>query len=201
MTLCTQTDIESFLQIEFDNDPEPVVDYLIEGSDALVIDYLGFNPEAEDNVAEIHDPTMTINLWVRRPPIRALTSVTLNGDTVDGDAYTTYLQGEDRSGLIRRVDGGRWNGNPRGITVTYDAGFDPVPFSIRDASVRIASRAFQQGVAFAAAGAMPGVRSIALAGSDSITWSESADDVAKGALELGPAERSMLSPYKKGWVV
>lgn len=205
MALSDQTDLEKFLQIVFGTNPEPVVTYLIEGADSLIRDYIGFDPEQADGLAEVHDPTYTPNLWVRRPPIRDVTSITADGVTVDSSLYTFYLMDEDKSGLIRYLNGNRWASEPRGITVTYDAGYLPadLPKTIRDASVRIVARAFQKGVAFAqdGSGATTGLRSIALAGSDSITWAEGSEDVALKALELTFGESRPLSQYKRGWVV
>ena len=202
MALMLQADLEKFLQIVFDNQPEAVVTYLIEGADSLVKDYLGFDPEEAIGESEIHDPTYTFDLWIRRPPIAAVTSVTVDGTALAATAYTVYLSGEDKSGLIRRIDGQRWSGARRGIVVVYDAGYAvaDMPKTIRDASVRIVARAFQQGAAFAAEGNVPGVRSIALSGSDSVTWSDRSDDVAMGALELTGVERVQLARYKRDWV-
>lgn len=202
MALSLQADIQRFLQITFTANPEPVIDYLIEGADSLVKDYLGFDPEVSLGESEIHDPTYTFDLWVRRPPIGAVASVTVDGTLLAGTAYTAYLDGEDKSGLIRRIDGQRWSGARRGIVVVYDAGYAvaDMPKTIRDASVRIVAQAFQQGAAFAAEGNVPGVRSIALSGSDSVTWSDRSDDVAMGALEITGVERTQLSRYKRDWV-
>lgn len=199
MSLSTQADLEKYLQIEFDNDPEPVVTYLIEGADALIVSFLGFNPESEDGLVELHDPTFTEDLWVSRPPIRALTSISVDGTAIAASSFVAYLEGERSSGLIRKLNG-RWSSLPRGIQVTYDGGYSEVPFDIRDASTRIVARAFQKGTEFAADGHAPGVRSISLAGSDSITWSEGADDVSKGSLALDAVERATLSRYKRSWI-
>lgn len=206
MPLATQADLEAFLQIDFTTDPDPIVTYLIQGADALVIDYLGYNPEDEDGITEVHDPSSTPNLWVRRPPIRALTSVVVDGVTVDSDNYVAYGAGE-KSGLIRRLSG-RWGGPLQATVVTYDGGYAPfgtggdfdLPATIRDASVRIAARAFEAGSAFAAEGHTAGVRSIALAGSDTITWSDGAEEAAEKAMTLTPSVRQMLAPHKLDWV-
>jgi len=181
-------------------DPEPVVTFLIEGADALIKTYLGFDPEGEDDLVEIHDPTFTFDLWVRRPPIRAISAISIDGTALDSDSFTFYLEPERKSGLIRNLDR-RWSSQPRGISVTYDAGYAIVPADIRDVSVRIAARAFQKGAEFASEGSIPGVRSISLAGSDSITWSDGADDVSKGALDLTTSERHNLSPYRRALIV
>jgi len=191
--------LEKFLQIDFTNPAEPIVVYLIEGADALIKSYIGYNPEGEDAITEIYDPTFTFDLWVRRPPIRGIDSIEIDGVALDPGSFTAYLEGESKAGLIRNLDR-RWSSEPRGIEVVYDAGFAVVPADIRDASVRIVARAFQKGVEFSAEGSVPGIRSISLAGSDSITWSESADDASLGALELQFSERRTLSSYKRAWI-
>ncbi len=200
MALCTQADVEKFLQIAFGAIPEEVADYLIEGADGLIFDEIGFDPQLQAGLSEIHDPSHTFDLWVRRPPIASVTSVTVDGTLIAATQYTFYLDGEDKSGLIRRIDGARWSGLLRGTVVVYDAGYTIVPFPLRDASVKIVARAFEKGVGFAADGHTPGVTSVSLAGSDAISWSEAASDVAKGALEITMGELTMISRYKRNWV-
>ena len=200
MALSLQADLQRFLQIVFTNQPEPVVDYLIEGADGLIIDYLGFDPQEDAALAEIHDPTGTFDLWVRRPPIASVATITIDGTALAATAFEVYLEDEDKSGLIHRIDGQRWASKRRGIIVTYAAGYATIPFPLRDASIRIVARAFQKGAEFAAEGRTPGVTQIALAGSDSITWSESANDVSTGALQLTAMERQMVSRYKRAWI-
>lgn len=200
MALSLQADIQRFLQITFTVNPEPVIDYLVEGADGQIIDYLGFDPQQADAESEIHDPSATFDLWVRRPPLRTLTSVTVDGTLIPAASYAAYLEGEAKDGLIRRIDGSRWGGQLRGTVILYNGGYLVVPFPLRDASIRMVARAFQKGAEFAADGNTPGVRTIALAGSDSITWSEGADDVSKGALELTGVERGMISRYRRKWV-
>ncbi len=199
MALCTQEDVEKFLQIAFGSMPEAVADYLIEGADGLIVDEIGYDPENDPAIVETHDPSHTFDLWVRRPPINSVASVVVDGTTIDSALYAVYLEDEDKSGLIRRL-GARWSGLARGTVVTYDGGYAVIPFPLRDASVKIVSRAFEKGVGFAADGHTPGVTSVSLAGSDSISWSEAASDVAKGALELTMAELMMISTYKRNWV-
>ncbi len=200
MALCTQADVEKFLQIAFGSVPEEVADYLIEGADGLIFDELGFDPQLQADLVEIHDPSHTFDLWVRRPPIGAVNSVLIDGTALAATAFVVYLEDEDRSGLIRRIDGQRWSSKLRGIVVDYDAGYLTVPFPLRDASVKIVARAFEKGVGFAADGHTPGVTSVSLAGSDSISWTEAASDVAKGALEITMGELKMISRYKRNWV-
>ncbi len=200
MALCTQEDVEKFLQINFGSMPEAVADYLIEGADGLIIDYLGFDPQEQADLIEIHDPSHTFDLWVRRPPIGSVNEIQIDGTVLASTQYVVYLEDEDRSGLIRRIDGARWHSQLRGIRVDYDAGYPTIPFPLRDASVKIVARAFEKGVAFAADGHTPGVTAVTLAGSDSISWSEGSNDVSKGALELMAAERMGISRYKRSWV-
>ena len=200
MPLCTQEDVEKFLQIGYTQMPEDVATYLIQGADGLIFDELGFDPQVQLGESEIHDPSFTFDLWVRRPPINSIVQVVIDAVQVPPAAYTVYLEGEDKSGLIRRIDGNRWTGLLRGISIDYDGGYAVVPFPLRDASVKIVSRAFEKGAGFAADGHLPGVTSVSLAGSDSISWSESASDVAKGALEITMGEMKMISRYKRNWV-
>jgi len=200
MTLCVQTDLELFLQIVFTNQPnDPTVDYLISAADGLIKDEIGYDPEQDAAIVEIHDPSHTFDLWVRRPPINSVTEIQVDGTVLTASQYAAYLEDEDKSGLLRRI-GARWSGQARGIQVTYDGGYAVIPTPLRDASVRIAARSFQKGAEFSADENTPGVTSIALAGSDSITWSESANNVALGALELTGAELGMISRYKRNWV-
>jgi hypothetical protein len=198
--LCTQADVEKFLQIAFGSIPEEVATYLIDGAEGLVQDEIGYDPTLEADLVEIHDPSHTFDLWVRRPPISAVNEIQIDGTVLPAEQYTFYLEDEDRSGLIRRIDGARWSSQLRGISVDYDAGYAFAPFPLRDACVKIVARAFEKGVGFAADGHLPGVTSVSLAGSDSISWSEAASDVAAGALELTMGELKMISRYKRNWV-
>lgn len=195
MALATQTMIEQLLQQPFGD--EALADQLIAWADASVIAYIGFNPESADALTENHDPTGTDQLWVDRPPIRSVTSVTVDGSALTDSVTAGYKWYP--SGLLLRT-GTVWSAYPQGVEVVYNGGYASIPPDLSLVSAAIAARRFQAGVAaLPEDGALAGVQSISLSGSDSIAFTATANDFAAGGL-MTEEERATLDYYRRGTV-
>src|SRR5690606_12856805 len=125
--LCTQEDVELQLQIRFDNDPEPVVAYLIENATGLIRDHCGQHLESQDGLTVTVDGTGGPWLFMPETPIRAVSAVVEDGRTLGADEFVWY-----RDGSLLRVTG-RWVRKPQAVPVTSDAGSHPIPAGLRAA--------------------------------------------------------------------
>ena len=156
MAYITQTEIEYHLQKDFGNTPDAVVAYLIEKAEAVVAKYLGSAVEKETVTDEVYDGTSMPTLWLRSRPVIAITSVTELGTALSaGTGYLIY-----ENGRLVRMSGeytkSTWAWQPQSVTVTYEAGYDPVPADIGHVATGLAGRMFEQGAANAAI-STPGV--------------------------------------------
>lgn len=194
MALSTQTQVEQLLQINFGSDTDEACAQYIAFADGLIVSYIGFNPEADAARTETHDPTWTDELWVERPPIRAVTSVTVDGTALSLSDTSGYLWYE--SGRLLRT-GHVWSSDPQGIVVVYDAGYATVPADISFVSASIAARMMQAGAsALPEGGSLAGVKSISLDGSDSVSFGDASLDIT--AVEImSPMDIMILDPYRR----
>lgn len=194
MALATQTQVEQILQIDMDDPADVVVAQLIEWADQAVITYIGFDPQAHAGTVENHDGTGSPELYLDRPPIDTITSVVLNGVTLTEGVDNDFVVYPEAGYLLRR--GGRiWTAKPRSIVVTYDGGWATVPPDIVVASAQVAARMFQAGAAALPEGA-EGIRQINLAGSDSVTFTDTAQNVTVTPT-ITDNERVLLDPYRR----
>lgn len=145
MALCTQDDVEKVLQVDFGNPADPVVAFLIANAGAAFERAADRKLEAVAGIVELHDPPWPRSgrLYVRQPPINAVTSVEVDGVLLVAGVDDDYLVHGNY--LLRR--GARWSAKPLGIRVVYDGGFVTVPFDVRQAVAQMVGRAFTAGAA------------------------------------------------------
>ena len=195
MALCTQADVELFLQHAT---VAGTVTYLIENAGALIETYLDRQIEEAPVVTELHDGDRQNMIKLRQWPVTIpLTLVEEDGVVlVEGTDYVAYEDGRVYRGSNKVP--ANWILGRRIIDVDYTAGYGTVPFDIRDTCARMVARAFQAGEAYAntPTGAA-GVKSIDLADSDSVEYTAAVRDVAKAALPMLPEEKRAVGRYRR----
>lgn len=133
-TAATRTDVEDILGVDLSADADRVDRLLERGERTVAGDLPGFRfGEVTGAVATVEadgDDILVLPYY----PVRAVTSVTVDGVTLDTDAYTSNALGQ-----LRRRDGGivtnphlladgtwrRWPDRGVVIVVTYDYGYHP----------------------------------------------------------------------------
>ena len=201
MALATQTDVEQRLQIDFTNPTDPTVASLIAAAQGHIEREVGRPVEAAD-YTETFDGPYGPYLWLSKPPVNTITSVTSDGAVlvVAVDYYlvsATGKLGRVRDGFYRHWD----SFQPQSVVVVYNGGYTTVPLDLRDICANVAARAFQSGAAYAALPATGvAIRSVSLDGSDSVEYS---DNVAGGLatienrpLQLTPEEIAICRSYR-----
>lgn len=207
MPLTTQADVQKYLQVVFDNTPEPVVDYLIEGADALVDEFVGWKVEADPGFVETIDPPYTDRLYLSRY-VQSVATVTVDGVAQTEGVDDDFLVYDRRKGyLLRRPNSVRWHGKPQGIVVTYDSGYDPfgtggspnhdLPADIRDAAASLVAGAFQPAAEFANTPSDAGFKSEKIGDYSYVTVDGGVPYVADRALKLSSGERTILARHRR----
>jgi hypothetical protein len=81
-------------------------------------------------------------LFLSRPPINAIASIEVDGETLDPDGPDFVIERADW-GIVRRGNGRgdprfgrRWPEGAGRIVVTYDGGFDPIPDDVKLATIQ-----------------------------------------------------------------
>lgn len=216
MALATQTHLEKFLQINVTTEPDAAVTMLLENASGLIHSHLDRYLELS-SYSESHSPPPGPALAVRQWPIdQTSNAVTV---TENGTALTINVDfkvDEPNGQIIRTTTSGRardWKtaGGPLSITVTYDAGYDmtvdpllePEAVTARDTCTRIAGRVFQASAAYAnAPTGAEGVKTLTIAGSDSVTYSDViAQGVTLAAPQLTDSDKEALRPLGRNVVV
>jgi len=203
MPIATQTDVEQRLQIDFTNAADPVVANLIAAAQGHIEREVGYPLESATGLIEKFDGSVSgyriSTLFVSRRPLTAIASITEDGTALAATDYLFYADGR-----IVRVSNGydiTWKTYKRqAIVVTFTAGYasGAVPKDLVDLCAVMAARAFQVGASFAASSPVAeGITQISLEGSDSISYSEAAGQLAIG-LKTGPEldERDICHYYR-----
>lgn len=150
MALCTQTDVEQRLQIDFTNNADPVCAVLIAAVQGHIEREVGRAVEAAARVETLDWPPGSY-LWLKWTPVNSITSVVVDGTTLT--AVTDYIF-DSVTGRLARVSSGYLTGwsvyKPASVVVTYNGGYATVPLDLRDLCANVAARAFQTGAAYAA---------------------------------------------------
>ena len=194
MAYCTQTQVEQRLQIDFTDDSDPVVAELISAAQGHIDN---ITERALESAArtEVFDPPEGDDIWLLHTPVTTLTSC-----TVDGTALTTstdLILDTDIGRLSRVTNGHRrsWGVTKlQSISVTYTGGYTTVPYDVQDICARMAARAFQAGASYANV-PTEGVKQVALAGSDSVTFTDTVEDVSMNQY-ITPGEIQTLMKYR-----
>lgn len=197
MTYGTQVELEQYLQIDFLNDPDPVVDTLRGYAKAVIDSVIGRTLEAEAGISETLDGKTDRILFLSKWPVTAVGSVTEDGIALTEDVDFVWY---DDGRLVRgSLDyDWRWTHKRKGVVVSYDAGYATIPTDVSLVATRIAGRLFQAGAAYASIPASAsGIRSISLDGSDQVEYSELAADVSRGLAGLDSVDREILRRYTR----
>ena len=193
MAYCTQTQLEQRLQIDFADDSDPVAAELIAAAQGHIDNITERALEAAART-EVFDAPST-DIWLLHTPVNSLTSC-----TVDGSALTTstdLIVDSDTGRLSRVVNGHRraWGTSKiQSVSVTYNGGYTTVPYDVQDICARMAARAFQAGAAYAAV-PTTGVKQVNLAGSDSVTFTGTVENISMSE-HITPSEIATLQKYR-----
>lgn len=209
MTLATQADVEKLLQVDFGADPDDSVAQYLAQADAAIANYCGQKLAWEAGLVEAFDGPDNTNWYVLpRFPVTGITSVVEDDDTLT--VTDEYLWEED--GRVRRMNGElawHWSRYPDANVVTYDAGYgtgapspyDDVPDDLVLVAAGYAAALFKHGAQWAAHGVEGPVKSVALQGSDTITYDNSAASKALadqgGVPALTEGQKMLLAPYRR----
>lgn len=152
MALLTQADLETVLQRNFTNDPDPVVAAIIAQAESLIDGVVGRPLESASYTHEVDGPGGN-TLWVGRWPVTAVTSV-----TVDGTAWANNVDYKWRSDgrFVALGDsihwnpytkdyGGWWPTGVQNVEIVYDAGYVTAPFGYVPVAAQIAKRIYEDG--------------------------------------------------------
>ena len=131
----TPEDLATAQRRDLDAADTATATYLLEVATQLIQDYCEQTIEAQDGLVE----TLRHNngVWmVKEIPIRAIDSVTVDGDAFDG--YDVDLS----AGILTRNAIGYYSCDDA-VVITYDSGYETIPNSVRGVCVDVAKRAFE----------------------------------------------------------
>ncbi len=214
MTLALQIHVERFLQLDVSAEPDAVVAQLLETASGLVESFVGRPLELASYDDDYTSPAGSI-VVLRNGPVDVATNavvVTVNSTGTVLVLGTDYVV-KPALGHIVRVNGAgvpRWwderAGRQAAIKVEYDAGFDFTADPLlhrhaevaRDVTVRSVGRVFQAAAARASVPiAALAVKSVSLAGSDSVTYRDNIADVSAAAIQLTDADKASLRALQR----
>jgi len=215
MTLALQIHVERFLQLDVSNEPDTVITQLLVTASGLVEGFVGRPMELASYDEDHTSPAGSI-VVLRNGPVDTSTNavvVTLNATATVLVLNTDYVVKPALGHIVRVTAAGvpqRWEaraGLQRAINVTYDAGYDFAPEDVlahryaevaRDVTIRSVGRVFQ---AAAAAASIPvaalAIKSLSLAGSDSVTYRDGIGLVADAAIQLTDADKASLRVVRR----
>lgn len=127
--LAVRADLEAVLGRSItDTDEQTRVDRLLDMASDVFRDAVRQTISAvEDDTVDILDIPVESDLWLPERPVTAISSIVLNGQTLDPSAYRFFP-----TGLVRRTGWISWGGGYSWPTleVTYDHGWATVPTAI-----------------------------------------------------------------------
>lgn len=138
MALCTVSDVEAIVQIDFASTLETsITNNIIPFADQVIKTYLGYDIEAADQTEILFgDDLREINL--KHIPVNSISSITEDGNSLTEGNENDYVF--HSNGRVERVLG-RWSGaKPKNISVSYNAGYSSIPEDIKFTSARISAR-------------------------------------------------------------
>ena len=184
MPVAIASDIEALLQLGFDNDPEPKVDAVIVAAQRAVEAEVGIPFDAATGLVATFTGRGQDRLTLPQWPVSGVSSLTVDA-VVQTETVDFWL---DPAGYLER-SGHHWWSAPRGIVVTYDAGWadeTKAPSVVRNLVAEIAARVWQAGISLAEADVPAGVIQETL-GISSLTYGEFAQD-GSWAIQLNESE-------------
>lgn len=178
MALCTTDDVEFRLGgVSFTTTEATLVGELIDGVQGHMERIAARTLETASR-SETFDAPGSPMIWLENTPVTAVASVTVDGTALSTDQFAWHS-----AGRIVRVSSGvarHWaTRKTQTVVVAYTGGFVTVPEDLKDICARAAARAFQAGEAYSDAPAGAGsIRQVSLAGSDSVTFASTVQDVS-----------------------
>ncbi|WP_433406875.1 hypothetical protein [Streptomyces sp. CA-146814] len=138
-------------QPSFTEDDTATAELLIELAQGVIDEETGQALELSEDTVTLDGPTRddsryqgqtaSRHLILPRWPVTAVASVTLTDDEGDGEDLTFGKDADytwSRDGTLHRR-GGDWPTHDRAITVTYTAGYAPVPAGVKRLCLRLAA--------------------------------------------------------------
>jgi hypothetical protein len=209
LALCTQLDVEQKLQWDITAEPDSTVTALIADAQAHIEAEVGRELESDDYLETYDGGRVSIQL--KHWPVTAVDTVTEDGTVLT--ANDDYLIKGGTGRLIRVNASGyqkHWNTyKPQSITVEYTGGYltgthDSMLEHLGSLCAEVVARAFKRGADNAAipAGAAGSIQSVALEGSDSVTYqtgdgSTFSSSGVSGFITLTEDERRQLNRYDR----
>jgi hypothetical protein len=195
MALCVLQDVEYRLGDQDLSGDQTMIEALIDAAQGHIERVAERDLEAAAQT-ETFDPPDSADIWLTHTPINSITSVTVDGTTLSSSQYSFVAA----TGRLTRVVNGRptsWRTHKvQSIVVVYNGGYATVPDDLVDLCARMAARAYQAGES-ASGAPSAGVKQINLAGSDSVTFTNSSTDVTAAVVML-PDEFDIAKSYRTG---
>jgi hypothetical protein len=141
MALCSVSDVESVIQIDYSSTLESdITNVYIPYVDSAIKRFLGFDPEYNSSITENFDGKERTHLFLKVVPVVSITSVVEDGFTLalgnDKD-YVAYLE----EGYLVKTSKSRWSdARMQNVTVVYAGGFQTIPEVMRFTSARCVAR-------------------------------------------------------------
>ena len=141
MALCSVSDVESIIQIDYSSTLESdITNVYIPYVDSAIKRFLGYDPEFNSSITEKFDGKERTHLFLKVAPVVSVTSVTEDGTTLtsgnDKD-YVAYLE----EGYIVKTGKSRWSdARMQNIEVVYSGGFQVLPSVITFTCARSVAR-------------------------------------------------------------
>tara|TARA_A100001201_G_scaffold126842_1_gene111380 strand:+ start:63 stop:701 length:639 start_codon:yes stop_codon:yes gene_type:complete len=138
MALCTVSDVEAIVQIDFASTLETsITNNIIPFADQVIKTYLGYDIEAADQTETLFGDNLR-ELNLKHIPVNSISSITEDGNSLTEGNESDYVF--HSNGRVERVLG-RWSGaKPKNISVSYNAGYSTIPEDIKFTSARISAR-------------------------------------------------------------
>ena len=141
MALCSVSDVESMVQIDYSSDLETdITNVFIPYVDSAIKRFLGYDPEYDSSIVEKFDGREKTHLFLKVVPVVSMTSVVEDGFTLEegnDKDYVAYLE----EGFLVKTGKSRWSdARMQNVVVTYAAGFQTIPDTIRYTSARAVAR-------------------------------------------------------------
>lgn len=141
MALCSVSDVESMIQIDYSSGLETdITNVFIPYVDSAIKRFLGYDPEYNSSITEKFDGREKTHLFLKVVPVVSMTSVVEDGFTLEegnDKDYVAYLE----EGFLVKTGKSRWSdARMQNVVVTYAAGYQTIPDTIRYTSARAVAR-------------------------------------------------------------
>lgn len=138
MALCSYSDVEAIVQIDFSSTLQTsITNNIIPFADQIIKTYLGYDIELGDKTEILFGDNLR-ELALKHIPVNSITSITEDGNSLTQGNESDYVF--HSNGRVERVLG-RWSGaKPKNITVVYNAGYSTIPDDIKFTSARVSAR-------------------------------------------------------------